>query len=82
VHSTALRASMCCNGVHDAYAVSEEDTVALSCDYLLRVAVDEVWLEHGVIASHRDRPHCIVSWICSVYCIAGWPHAVDACSHV
>jgi len=31
VHSTALRASMCCISVHDAYAVSVEDTVTLSC---------------------------------------------------
>jgi len=31
VHSTALRASMCCNGAHDTYAVSMEDTVILSC---------------------------------------------------
>jgi len=31
VHSTDLRASMCCNGVHDAYAVSMEDTVTLCC---------------------------------------------------
>jgi len=29
VHSTALRASMCCNGVHGAYAVSMEDTVSI-----------------------------------------------------
>jgi len=43
VHSTALRASMCCNGGHDAYAVSMEDTVTLSCACPMRVALDEVW---------------------------------------
>jgi len=78
VHSTALRASMCCNGVHDAYAVSLEATVILSCVCYMRVAVDQVWLEHTVIGSQLDRPHCIVLWICFVYFIAGWPHAVDA----
>jgi len=31
VHFTALLASMWCNGVHDSYAVSMEDTVTLSC---------------------------------------------------
>jgi len=49
VHFTALRASMCCNGVHDAYAVSEEATVTLSCACPMRVAVDEAWLEHSVM---------------------------------
>jgi len=81
VHSTALRASMCCDGVHDAYAVCMEDTIALICDRM-RVAADEVWLVRGVIGSHLDRPHCNVLWICSVYCIAGWQHTVDARSPV
>jgi len=49
VHSIALRASMCCNGVHDAYAVSMEDTITLIWDRCMRVAVDEVWLEQGVM---------------------------------
>jgi len=82
VHSTALRASMCCVGVHDAYAVSMEDTVTLSCVCPMRVAVDEAWLEHSVIGSHLDRPHCIVLWICCVYCIVGWLDTVDASSPV
>jgi len=46
VHSTALLASMCCNGVNDAYAVCMEDTIALLCDRCMRVAADEVWLGH------------------------------------
>jgi len=41
--------SMCCNGVHDAYAVSMEDTVTLFCVCCMRVAFDEVWLEHSVM---------------------------------
>jgi len=49
VHSTALRASMCCNAVHGAHAVSMEDTITLICVCHMRVAVDEVWLEHRVI---------------------------------
>jgi len=49
VHSTALRASTCCNGVHDTHAVSMEDTITLLCDRCMRVAVDEVWLEHIVM---------------------------------
>jgi len=49
VHSTALCASMCCNGVHDARAVSMEDTITLLCDRCMRVAADEVWLEHSVM---------------------------------
>jgi len=49
VHSIALRASMCCNGVHDAYDLPMEDTVTLSCVCPMRVAVDEVWVEHGVM---------------------------------
>jgi len=71
VHSTALRASMWCNGVQNTYAVSMEGTITLLCDRCMRAAVDEVWLEHSVIGSHLDRPHCIVLWICSVHCIAG-----------
>jgi len=82
VHSTALRGSVCCNGVHDAHAVSMEDTVTLSCDSYMRVAADEMWLEHSVIGSHLDHPHCIVLWICSLYCIAVWPHTVEVRSHV
>jgi len=68
VHSTALRASMCCNGVHVAHAVSMEATVILSCVCHMRVAVDDVWLEHSVIGSHLDRPHFTVfgSALCTV----------------
>jgi len=82
MHFTALRASMCCNGVHDACAVFVEATVTLSCACHMRVAVDEVWVEHGVIGSHLDRPHCIVLWICCVYCIAEWLHTVEVRSHI
>jgi len=46
VHSTALRASMCCNGVHDAYAESMEDTVILSCVCPKPVAANGVCLVH------------------------------------
>jgi len=49
---------------------------------IMRVAVDEMWLEHSVIGSHRDLPHCIVLWICSVYCIAVWLDTVEVRSHV
>jgi len=43
VHSTAQYASMWCNGVHDAHAVSMEGTITLCCVCPMRVAVDEVW---------------------------------------
>jgi len=68
VRSTALRASMWCNGVHDTYAVFMQDTVTLSYVCLLSVAVDEVWLEHSVIGSHLDRAHCIVDLLRVLYC--------------
>jgi len=77
VHSTALRASMCCNGVHDAYAVSMGDTATVFCDRCMPVAIDEVWLEHNVIGSQLDRPHCIVLWTCRVHCISGWLDTVE-----
>jgi len=77
VHFTALSASMCCNGVHVAYAVSIEDTGILSSVGHICVA-DEVWLGHSVMCSLLDRPHCIVLWICCVYCIVGWLDTVDA----
>jgi len=69
MHSSALRGSMCCNGVHDAYDVFMQDTVTLSCvcpmvSLLMRFG------QHTVIGSRLDRPHCIVLWICSVYCMA------------
>jgi len=48
VHSTALHASTCCNRVHDACDLSMEATVTLSACHM-RVAVDEVWLEHTVM---------------------------------
>jgi len=49
---------------------------------IMRVAVDEVWLKHTVNGSHLDRPHCIVLWVCSVYCIVGWLDTVEIRSPV
>jgi len=40
---------MCCDDVHDTYAVSMEGMITLLCDRCMRVAVDEMWLEHSVI---------------------------------
>jgi len=78
MHFTALPVSICCIGVHDAYALSIEDTVTLPCVCHMRVAVGEVLLKHTVTRFYVDCPHLIVLWICSVYCIAVRPHTVDA----
>jgi len=49
VHSTALRASMCCMLVYMALMLCPWEIRLLSPTCHMRVAVDQVWLEHGVM---------------------------------